>query len=99
MTDHRRARAAVRPVAAGAILVGRERCAVGLGSREDVVHVRRVAAPVDLAALLGGRRLLVDVVLAVPLGEGLRDDDALSVRPRFTGGAGAAGTGPAAQRA
>src|SRR5262245_38579582 len=82
MADHRRARAALRPVAAGAILAGREGGAVGLGAREDVVHVRRIAAPIDLIALLGERRLLVDVVLAVQLGEVFRDDEALGVQPR-----------------
>src|SRR4029450_2445563 len=82
MTDHRRAGAALRPVAAGAILVGRGPRAVRPGARGDFVHVRRVAAPVDLVALFRERRLLVDVVLAVQLGEVLRDDDALGVQPR-----------------
>src|SRR5258705_6271274 len=36
--------------------------------RSDVVHVRRVAAAVDLLALLGQRRVLGEVVLAVELG-------------------------------
>src|SRR5213593_4984185 len=52
MADHRRPLAALRPVAAGAILAGRERGAVRLGAGQDVVHVRRVAAPVDHLTLL-----------------------------------------------
>src|SRR5437016_11555757 len=39
MPDHRGALAALGPVAAGAILTGRERGAVGLRSGQDVVHV------------------------------------------------------------
>src|SRR6267143_1391689 len=81
MADHRRSLAALRPVAARAVLAGRERGAVGLGARQDVVHVRRVAAPVHRLALLGQRGLLADVVLAVQLGEVARDDDALGVLP------------------
>src|SRR5262249_49619575 len=53
MADHRRALAALRPVAAGAIVAGRERGAVGLRAGEDVVHVRGVATAVDGLALLG----------------------------------------------
>src|SRR5499427_5592935 len=81
MADHRRALAALGPVAAGAILAGRERGTVRLRARQDVVRVRRVAAPVDGVALLGERGLLVDVVRAVKLGEVLGDDDAFGVLP------------------
>src|SRR5262249_26534168 len=81
MADHRRALAALGPVGAGAILAGRERGTVRLRARQDVVRVRRVAAPVDGVALLGERGLLVDVVRAVELGEVLGDDDALGVLP------------------
>src|SRR6266850_173520 len=81
MADHRRPLAALRPVAAGAILAGRERGAVRLGARQDVVHVRRVAASVDHLALLGQGRLLADVVLAVQLGHVLRDHGSLGVLP------------------
>src|SRR3989442_1557790 len=52
MADHRRALAALRPVAAGTILAGRERGAVRLGAGQDVVHVRRIAAPVPGRALV-----------------------------------------------
>src|SRR5439155_20408950 len=52
VADHRRALTALRPVAARAIVAGREGGAVRLGAGEDVVHVRRVAAAVDLLALL-----------------------------------------------
>src|SRR5882724_6203019 len=81
VADHRRALTALRPVAAGAVLADRKRGAVRLGTRQDVVHVRRVAAPVHGRALLGQRGLLADVVLAVQLGKIVRDDDALGVLP------------------
>src|SRR5262249_60604660 len=81
MAEHRRPLAALGPVAAGPILAGRERGAVRLGARQDVVHVGRVAPPVDRVALLGERRLLGDVVLAVQLGEVLGDHDPLGVLP------------------
>src|SRR2546426_72034 len=81
VADHRRALTALRPVAARAIVAGREGGAVRLGAGEDVVHVRRVAAAVDLLALLRQRRVLGEVVLAVELGHVLRDDDALGVLP------------------
>src|SRR5262249_5850556 len=51
MTHHRRALAALRPVAARLVLAGGERGAVRLRAGEDVVHVRRVAAAVDDVAL------------------------------------------------
>src|SRR6266436_9136036 len=81
VADHRRALTALRPVAARAIVAGREGGAVRLGAGEDVVHVRRVAAAVDLLALLRQRRVLGEVVLAVELGHVLRDDGALGVLP------------------
>jgi len=69
MSDHRRSRPALGPVAARHVRrIGKSR-SVGLRAREDVVHVRRVAAPIDLIALLGERRLLVDVGSGVELGQ------------------------------
>src|SRR3989442_2447228 len=81
MAEHRCPLAALRPVAACTILTGRERGAVRLGAGQDVVHIRRVATPVDHLTLLGQRRLLADVVLAVQLGHVPGDDDALGVDP------------------
>src|SRR5215467_15028647 len=81
MADHRGALSALGPVAAGAILAGREGGAVRLRAGEHIVHVRRVAAPVHRVTLLGQRGLLVDVVGAVQLGHVLGDDDALGVLP------------------
>src|SRR5438445_4795405 len=81
VADHRRALTALRPAAARAIVAGREGGAVRLGAGEYVVHVRRVAAAVDLLALLRQRRVLGEVVLAVELGHVLRDDGALGVLP------------------
>src|SRR5207244_9043203 len=62
-------------------LAGRERRAIRLRARQDVVHVRRIAAAVDRLALLGEGGLLVDVVLAVQLRQIFRDDEALGVEP------------------
>src|SRR2546426_431274 len=64
VADHRPALAAVGPVAARAVVAGREGGAVRLGAGEDVVHVRRAAAAVALLALLRQRRVLGGVVLA-----------------------------------
>src|SRR5262249_17234474 len=70
MADHRRALTALCPVAAGAVVAGREGGAVRLRAGEDVVHVRCVATAVDHLALLVQRRLLGDVVVrAVQLGD------------------------------
>src|SRR5262249_43266342 len=82
MTNHGRTLTALGPVAAGSILAGRERGAIRLGAGQDVVHVRGVAAAVDRLALLGQRRLLVEVVRAVQLAHVLRDHDPLGVLPR-----------------
>ena len=64
MAEHRRALRAARPVLAGAVLAGRERGAVGLRSRQDVMAVRRIAAAVDDLALLAQRGLLGEIVAA-----------------------------------
>src|SRR5690606_8230473 len=73
--------AVARPVAAGGVLVARCRGAVGEGTGEDVVLVRVVPAAVDLLALLGERRLLVEVVLTVEGFEIGGDLDATIVVP------------------
>src|SRR5207249_5691323 len=65
MADHRRPLAALRPVAAGAVIAGCERGAVGLRAGQDVVHVGCVATAVDQLPLLGQRRLLVMLLLAL----------------------------------
>src|SRR5262245_40516842 len=80
--DHRRPLPALAPVAAGPVVAGREGPPIGLGSRQDVVAVRRVAAPVDGLALLVQRRLLADLVVgAVQVVHALRDRLALRVLP------------------
>src|SRR5437667_7602853 len=81
VADHGRPLAALRPVAARTVLAGREGGAVGLGARQDVMHVRRISTPVHGLALFGQRGLLADVVLAVQLGQVVGDDDALGVLP------------------
>src|SRR5690606_31954189 len=82
MADHGGAVAAAGPVAAGAILPGRERGAVRLRAGQDVVPVRAVAAAVDYLAPLVERGLLVEVVVAVQLVDVLRNDHTLRVLPR-----------------
>src|SRR2546425_209149 len=64
MADHPRPLAALRPVAAGPILDGRERGAIRLSASQDVVHVRRVAAPVAGPALV--MKKLISVCCACP---------------------------------
>src|SRR5690606_8047614 len=50
---------------------------------QDVVHVRRVAAAVDLLALLAERRFLAEIiVLAMQVLDALGDHHALGVEPR-----------------
>src|SRR6185369_2503356 len=81
VAKHRRAFAALRPVAAGAVFARGERRAVGLGAGENVVGVRVVAAPVHRRAFLGQRGLLVEVRVGVQVGDALRDHLALGVLP------------------
>ncbi|MCY1545449.1 hypothetical protein D9M68_813920 [compost metagenome] len=73
--------AAAGPVAAGVVLARGERRAVGLGAGEDVVHVRRVATPLDRRPLLIQGGVLVQLVVAVQLRDRLGDDHALGVLP------------------
>src|SRR5579862_177264 len=82
MAEHHAALAALRIVPAGHVAAGRERGAVRFGAGEDVVPIRLVAEAVHDVALLGQRRLLADVVLAMELVEIVRDDLALRVSPR-----------------
>src|SRR3954471_4861702 len=75
--------AALGPVAARRVaLVGRHRTPIRRRAGEHVVHVRRVAAAVDALALLGERRLLVDVRVLVQVVQVLGHDLALRVLPR-----------------
>src|SRR5262245_44675080 len=82
MTDHGRAGGALGPVAAGAVVAGRERAAVRLRAGQDVVPVRRVAAAVDHLAFFIERALLGELVVgAVQIVDVLRDRLALGVLP------------------
>src|SRR5262245_8795089 len=82
MTDHRRAGAALRPVAAGAILAGRERPPVGLRAGQHVVPIGRVATAVDHVALFTERGLLAELVVgAVQVVDVLRDHVPLGIPP------------------
>ncbi len=82
MADLRGALAAARPVPTRGVGVGGEGGAVGLGAREDVVAVGRIAAAVHDFALLVERVLLAElVVVAVQVGDVLCDHDAFRVVP------------------
>src|SRR5688572_14188532 len=82
MAHHRGAGGAAAPVAAGAVVAGRERRAVGLRAGENVVAVRRVAAAVDRRTLLAQRVLLAELVVrAVQVGDAGGDHRALGVLP------------------
>jgi hypothetical protein len=82
MSDLNRAIAAAGPVVAGLVITWRIRSAVGLRAGEDVVLVRGIAAGGHDVAFFSQRRFLVEVVVAVELGDVFRDDDALDVLPR-----------------
>src|SRR5438552_17308196 len=58
MADHRRPLAAPRPVAAGAVIAGRERGAVGVRAGQAVVPAGCVATAGDQLPCLGQRRRL-----------------------------------------
>src|SRR6185503_13341958 len=81
VADHRRAFAALRPVAAGEVLVG-DRAAFGRRAGEDVVAVRAVAAAVHGLALLVEAGLLADPAVGVQVVDALRNLLALGVLPR-----------------
>ncbi len=73
------------PLAAGHVGLTREARvgrAIGPRSGQDVVHVRRVATPVDRGARLGQCGQLGHVVAAVQLGPIVSDQHALGVEPR-----------------
>src|SRR5215211_1840227 len=82
MADHRSPLPALGPVAAGAILAGREGPAVRLRSGQDVVPVGRIATAIDRLALLVERSLFADLVVgAVQIVDVLGDGLALGVLP------------------
>src|SRR5690606_9667049 len=81
--DDGRALAALRPVAAGHVLVARrERRAVGLRAGQDIVLVRAALARLDGIALLVERGFRVDVRIVVQVFDILGDRDALRILPR-----------------
>src|SRR5262249_54877664 len=79
--EHRRTLGAARPVVAGFIVTRWERGAIGLRAGQRVVLVGGVSAAVDDIPLLGQRRLLVDVVVAMQFVEIFGDDHTLDVLP------------------
>src|SRR5215217_6191380 len=75
--------AALRPVAAGHVLIAGKGGAVCLRAGEDVVLVRLIAAALHHLALLAQGRLLGEIVAgAVQVRHVLGDDGALGVLPR-----------------
>src|SRR5262249_15194179 len=82
MPEHSRTLGAAGPVVTGLVLTRRKRSPVGLRAGQGVVPVGGVAATVDDIALLGQRRLLADVVVAVQFGDILGDDRPFVVLPR-----------------
>src|SRR5215831_19070210 len=83
MAEHDGAGRVARVILARAVLAGREGTAVGLRAGERVVHVGRVAAAVDDAALLVERCLLGELVVgAVQVVDTGGDDLTLGVGPR-----------------
>ena len=79
--DHRHALAALGPVAASHVFAAGESGAVRLRAGEDVVLGRCVAAAVDDVSLFGQRGLLVEIVVAVQLGNIAGNDDSFGVLP------------------
>src|SRR5246127_90429 len=82
MAEHRSALGAACPVLASAIVGARERSTVPLRTGKDVMPVGRIAHAVDAVTLLGQRRLLVEIVCAVKLGNVLGNDYTFGVLPR-----------------
>src|ERR1700751_2903157 len=81
MAEHRGALGAACPVLACAIVGARERSTVRLRTGKHVMPVGRIAHAVDAVALLGQRRLLVEIVRAVKLGNIVSNDYAFGVLP------------------
>src|SRR5688572_11039348 len=81
VADHRASVAAVRPVAARAIVGTGNGGSFGRRAGEDVVQIRRTATSIHDFTLFIQCRLLLEVVHAVQLGDILRDDATLLVLP------------------
>ena len=82
MAEHRSALGAACPVLASVIVGARERGTVHLRTGEHVMPVGRIAHAVNTVALLGQRRLLVEIVRAVKLSNIVSNDYAFGVLPR-----------------
>src|ERR1700676_1586641 len=81
MAEHRSALGAACPILAGAIVGTSERGTVRLRTSKHVMSVGHIAHAVYAVALLSQRRLLVEIVRAVKLGDILGNDDAFGVLP------------------
>src|SRR5262249_24906717 len=82
MAEHRSALGAACPVLASAIVGAGERSTVRLRTGKHVMPIGRIAHAVDAVALLGQRRLLVEIVCAVKLGNTVSNDYAFDILPR-----------------
>jgi len=81
MAEHRGTLGAACPVLACAIVGARERSTVRLRTGKHVMPVGRITHAVDAVTLLGQRRLLVEIVCAVKLGNIVSNDYAFGVLP------------------
>src|SRR5262249_34395068 len=87
MAGQRSALGAACPVLASAIVGARERSTVRLRTGKHVMPGGRFAHAVDAVALFGKRRLLIEIVRAVKLGNIVSNDYAFGVLPRSLAGA------------
>ena len=81
VADHGRPLAAAGPVATGHIIATSKRPAIHLRAGQDIVHIRGVAPAIDGFALLGQRRLLVEIVRAVEFVHIFRNDHTFGIFP------------------
>src|SRR3954454_18933837 len=85
MTDHRHTRGAARPIAAGPVLIGRERLTIGLRPCQDVMIIWGITSSSNDGATLGQRSLHVQfIIIAMEIVDSFRDDFALEILPRAT---------------
>src|SRR5262249_5844651 len=82
MAEHRSALGAACPVLASAIVGARERSTVRLRTGKHVMPGGRFTHAIDAVTLLGQRRLLVEIVRGVKLGNIVSNDYAFGVLPR-----------------
>src|SRR5262245_2065531 len=82
MPQHHRALRAARIILAGPVVASGKGGAVGLRTREDVVAIRRVAAPVSHVTFFAKRRLLGQIIGSVQVGNVFCDGHSFGIDPR-----------------